>query len=286
MSIHQAVTLHLEPDAEPANAFNATLRRRPAQPRGGSVLDPDIVSIGNAIVGIVPAIGTSLAPGREQLDGAELGALRGLHPATVRVVLELDRPSWDSALAHAANVAWTIDSSLEIEAVAGDDGAGLDALVDALATVEQAVANAFIYPTTGYVTTRAVATRIRETLAKEGVALPIGGGSRANFAELNRADLPMDLLDMVGFAINPQVHAFDETSILETVDAQAVARGSSASSAGSSSRKAARHLGSGTTTGIPRDVHGSVGGGDGTTAERAPGEPGSGPRRRDPHQPA
>ncbi len=44
---------------------------------------------------------------------------------------------------------------------------------------------------------------------------------------------------------------------LRASDASRAARGSSDRSAGSSSRNAARQLGSGTTTGIPRDVHGS-----------------------------
>ena len=56
------------------------------------------------------------------------------------------------------------------------------------------------------------------TLARS--ALPadtsVGGGTRANFTELNRLRPAPGELDAATYAINPQVHAFDEASILET----------------------------------------------------------------------
>jgi hypothetical protein len=44
----------------------------------------------------------------------------------------------------------------------------------------------------------------------------IAGGSYTNFTELNRQRPEPDSLDTVVFAANPQVHAFDNTSIMET----------------------------------------------------------------------
>jgi len=52
------------------------------------------------------------------------------------------------------------------------------------------------------------------------IAIPIGGGSDANFCELNREQalghFPADLVDFVSWSINPQVHATDDLSLLET----------------------------------------------------------------------
>jgi len=48
----------------------------------------------------------------------------------------------------------------------------------------------------------------------------IGGGSDLDFAELNRSPPPADALDVLAYAICPQVHATDERSIVETLEAQ------------------------------------------------------------------
>jgi hypothetical protein len=45
----------------------------------------------------------------------------------------------------------------------------------------------------------------------------IGGGTRANFTELNRLRPNAASLDLVTYTVNPQIHAFDEESIVETL---------------------------------------------------------------------
>ena len=50
----------------------------------------------------------------------------------------------------------------------------------------------------------------------------IGAGTNAYFTDLNRARPPVDALDLVCYSINPQVHAFDNSSLIETLEAQAV----------------------------------------------------------------
>lgn len=52
-----------------------------------------------------------------------------------------------------------------------------------------------------------------------GTTLAAAGGSRANFAELNRAQLPLHLLSAVAFAPNPQMHETDDESVMETLAA-------------------------------------------------------------------
>jgi hypothetical protein len=48
----------------------------------------------------------------------------------------------------------------------------------------------------------------------------VGGGTNAYFAELNRERIDHRHLDFVAYSINPQVHAFDHTSLTETLEAQ------------------------------------------------------------------
>jgi hypothetical protein len=57
--------------------------------------------------------------------------------------------------------------------------------------------------------------------------IPLGSGTDAHFAELNRNHPPAaKLLDYVSFSICPQVHAFDELTLIENTEAQADAVGS------------------------------------------------------------
>jgi hypothetical protein len=127
-------------------------------------------------------------------------------------------------LSRANELTRAIGARLEIEVWAGDDGDGLPELVSAMTNLGVSVADLYVYPTTSHATTVLLVERLREILASLGGGrFRVGGGSRANFAELNRADVPIELLDVVGFAISPQVHAFDDASLFETVAAQAIA---------------------------------------------------------------
>lgn len=63
----------------------------------------------------------------------------------------------------------------------------------------------------------------RNWLPRLRTALPgtlLGIGTDAYFAELNRLRPNADGFDFVGFSVNPQVHAFDHASLVETLEAQ------------------------------------------------------------------
>jgi hypothetical protein len=50
--------------------------------------------------------------------------------------------------------------------------------------------------------------------------IPIGSGTDSHFAELNRSVVSTEGLDFVSYAIHPQVHAFDDVSLMENAQAQ------------------------------------------------------------------
>ncbi len=78
----------------------------------------------------------------------------------------------------------------------------------------------YVFDVGTWTTGEQMARHARHLLERAGLAVALGGGSAANFADLNRAVLPLPLLDVVTYAINPQVHAFDERSIVETLEGQ------------------------------------------------------------------
>jgi hypothetical protein len=60
----------------------------------------------------------------------------------------------------------------------------------------------------------------RAGLAPHLPGVPICGGTNLNFAELNRSRPEVAALDGVTYSINPQVHAFDERSLVENLEGQ------------------------------------------------------------------
>lgn len=60
----------------------------------------------------------------------------------------------------------------------------------------------------------------RKLLTDVCATAKFAGGTDENFAELNRSALCVDELDLVTFSVNPQVHAEDEATLRENLEAQ------------------------------------------------------------------
>jgi hypothetical protein len=72
-------------------------------------------------------------------------------------------------------------------------------------------------------TSPATILKLRQLL--RGMSVPVGAGSDCNFCELNREQalgrLALKEADFLFWSVNPQVHATDHLSIMETLEAQA-----------------------------------------------------------------
>lgn len=62
--------------------------------------------------------------------------------------------------------------------------------------------------------------RARRALTPVYPGIPLFGGTDAFFTELNRDPPPADAHDGLVYSLNPQVHAFDDASLMETLPAQ------------------------------------------------------------------
>jgi len=211
-----------------------TIEARATAPLGGEPAGeaPLTVRVGTEPVGTLPPIGFGAAPPAGGLGERERALLGALRPAHLRPVLELDREGWHGRIDRAAATAAALGAALEIEAVSDGTGNGLDELCQRLVAAGVPVARLLVFDRGSQVTTPAVIDRARQAAAASGLAALIGGGSRAYFTHLNRATLPLDRLEVVGYTLNPQVHAFDNASIVETLPAQAVTVASARAIAG------------------------------------------------------
>ncbi len=63
--------------------------------------------------------------------------------------------------------------------------------------------------------------RVRHALADLTPGAAFGGGADQNFTELNRNRPDVETFDFVSYALNPQVHAFDNESMVENLSTQA-----------------------------------------------------------------
>jgi hypothetical protein len=81
----------------------------------------------------------------------------------------------------------------------------------------------FIFSHTSPVTDTRCFLKAEQCLSQITPNAKFGSGTDHYFAELNRGRARLPLADKLVFSINPQVHAFDDESLMETLAAQKVA---------------------------------------------------------------
>ena len=217
--VRQRVTLLVEAGSALATAESA-------------VDEPD-VTVGSEPVGTLPPIGFGAAGHRGPLETGSVEALRKLAPAHLWVALDLGDERWVDRLIRAAREALALETGLEVSVVADAVGGdGLTRLAVALGEVRVPVARVLVFPPVeepisfprnDLATTPEVLARAKDAFAAAGLNVPLGGGARTYFTEFNRASgtMPVGEMAVAGYTINPQVHAFDNASLVETLGTQA-----------------------------------------------------------------
>jgi hypothetical protein len=209
--VRQSVTLTLRGDIPAAPPLRA-------QPEATSV------SVTAESAGTLPQIGLGVASHGQPLSEREHTLLRALRLHHLRTDLYLARPGWQTILRQASSDATAIGARLEaaVFLAGGSDmqRAQLAALAEELAEVRPPVATWLVFHESEATTSTATIAEARATLAGYDPAIPCGGGANLYFTHLNR-ERPSAALDLVCYSVNPQVHAFDNDSLMETLAGQA-----------------------------------------------------------------
>jgi hypothetical protein len=171
----------------------------------------------------LPGIGFGLPSQLDPFSPREVERLSRLRPDHLKVELHFKDPNWSSGLDSAIQAAHTLHTSLELSIFLTDDAANqLDRLKARLLDVP--VARFIVF----HEREAALRTTSRKWLevvrGHMGVAfpgVPFAGGTNGNFAELNRDRPDISVMEGVSYPINPQVHAWDEASLVEALEAQA-----------------------------------------------------------------
>jgi D-apionolactonase len=165
----------------------------PPQPRGADV--PEL-RVGGLLGVTVPPVGLGYGGA---LGERELGLLRALDPAHIRVDL---RPG-----ERLEEIGFPLELALFVN--------GDESVIDEAARAAQ-VERILVFDDSAEVTPLDLVDRVRTKLP----GAVVGGGTNVYFNELNRNRPDPERLDVVAYSVNPQIHAFDELSMVENLEAQ------------------------------------------------------------------
>ncbi len=181
--------------------------------------EPVVLTVNPQDSGPLPAIGLGMASHGSELTQPEISELQTMHLSHLRVDVRLAEAAWEAVLERAVREAGALGIDLEVAAHVSDAAsAELDSLAAGLAGLDVSVCRVLVYHVAEAVADREWVDIARERLAATGAA--IVSGANAYFTELNRNRPDVVALDGVCYSLNPQVHAFDDASLMETLVAQ------------------------------------------------------------------
>lgn len=168
----------------------------------------------------VPCIGIGRACERSENYFEELKALSGIGFSHYRVDIKMNEADWKFQLYEAIAESKILNAKLEI-ALFADENTTTQVLLFADAFSDE--------PTIKYITvlplySKCIGNKTLKTilplLRNKFTHAVFGAGTDAYFTELNRSELDANYLDYVSYSVNPQVHAFDDASLMENTEAQ------------------------------------------------------------------
>lgn len=215
-TVSQVVTLRLRTDAGTRlPAPDASAHRQPAAAR----FEIDPAGPARAL----PAVGLCAASHGQALTEREVSLLRALHPDHLRVELDPSAPDLPRALERALGEAASLGAALHGAIHLSDAAeAELGALRKSLQGVgSPGIAMWLVFKKGEPCTTDRWVEMTRRVLGPAAPSAKLASGTNAYFTELNRGTPPGPAADCIAYSINPQIHAFDDISLMETLSAQA-----------------------------------------------------------------
>lgn len=170
----------------------------------------------------MPRIGAGISSDVAGLRPVEVARLRAAGLAHLRVDVDVTRPDAQRALERGCEQARMLGVPLELALTMNPDGAEeLSALVAGLRRLRPQVARYLVFARNEKSTTAGPMRLARQQISAYDAGAKLASGTNAYFTELNRGRPPVADSDVICYSINPQVHAFDNVSLVETLEVQA-----------------------------------------------------------------
>ena len=183
---------------------------------------PVQISIATIPVFPLPPIGFCVARDAEPLTAREAERLKMLRPAHLRVDLRLSDPGCAQTLERASKESAEIRAPLHVAAIVTDDAR--EQLRQLRAEVDRIKPNVslwLVFHETEETTSERWLAMARDALQSYAPGVLFAGGTLDWFTEVNRNRPAPDAPWFTCYSLNPQVHAFDNMTLVENLEAQA-----------------------------------------------------------------
>jgi len=172
--------------------------------------------------GAIPKIGLGYAAEYGPLSTKQLDHLKQLNLSHLRVDLKLSQPHYRLHLKNAWSDAEALGAGLEVALVlSGNPEKEIEDLLDELRSIRPKVSGWLIFDSATHCSSADSLRIARKLLSRYDKDAVIGGGTNANYAEVNRSRPHPEDLDLLCYAVNPQVHGCDNSTLVEALEAQA-----------------------------------------------------------------
>jgi hypothetical protein len=205
--VHQRVTVSFEPSPRPPRVAGRGNAESPEQVR---------LQLGALTGRLIPPIGLTHA-GRLSSQASQL--LSAMGPSHLRLEVDLREPTWAERLEGELVDCRAVGASVELALfLAGDPREVLGVVNDTLRAASVPVTRVLVFRRDEEVTNPEWPRLVRHHLP---LTAPIGGGTNLYFNELNRSLPDLRPFDVLAYSTNPQIHAFDDRSLVENLEGQA-----------------------------------------------------------------
>jgi len=166
----------------------------------------------------MPLIGLGSASDGRPLSADAINQLAMLQLSHLRIDLDLAQVGYVEQLQQAASEARQLGAGLEIALwLAANPQVELEILAAQVGQIAPPVLRWLIFERQQKTSSAEQVMLARQVLTPYAPAAAFGGGTDAFFTELNRARPNTASMDFVTFSTNPQVHASDYLSLIETL---------------------------------------------------------------------
>ena len=166
----------------------------------------------------IPRIGLGIASHGEDLSPKQVSRLAALRLSHLRVDIHLSHPEWEPRLEQAASQAGRLGIGLEVALFLADSAkVELRQLATRITQLGPRIDSWLILRTGRQPVPPAWIAGAREILKPAAPEALFGSGTDAYYAEWNRNRPSFEVLELSCYSANPQVHAFDNSTLVENL---------------------------------------------------------------------
>jgi len=185
-------------------------------------VDDDSVRIDvHGSVHALPGLGLCLSHEDLARSDQHLSQLADLRLDHLRVDVDAASPEGVPIVARACEVARNLGCALHL-AVTCANPSELSAFASMPQQVVSPIRLVYVFSSTDKVTPDSWSTSAREALGDSWTHVLLGGGTDLYFTELNREPPDPLAFDVLNFSLNPQVHAFDNRTLIQNTTTQRI----------------------------------------------------------------